>query len=131
MAAGLVVADTDLIIDFLRGRDPGAGAVRRWLRSDRLRVTSVTAFELRVGTDFLDRARDLRSLLAGRTLPMDLLAGLLAGDIYSRLRADGLDIGVKDALQSGVCRRFELPIATRNLRHLERVEGLALAPLEE
>lgn len=131
MAVGVLVADTDLVIDFLRGRGPGAGAVRRWLREDRLRLTAVTGFELRVGTDFLQRAADLRALLARRTLPLDLLGALLAGDAYSQLRGAGLDIGVKDALQAGVCRRFDLPLATRNLRHFERVEGLSLASLDD
>jgi tRNA(fMet)-specific endonuclease VapC len=36
---------------------------------------------------------------------------------------------VREALQAGICLRFELPLATRNARHLERVEGLALVLL--
>lgn len=130
MADGLVVADTDLVIDFLRGRDPGAASVRRWLEEGRLRLSAVAAFELRIGADFTGRGDEMGALLGRRTLPLDVLAALHAGEVFARLRADGLDIGVKDALQAGICRRFELPLATRNVRHFERVERLTLAPLD-
>ena len=60
--AGLVVVDTDLVIDFLRGKGTGAPLVRELVGSHRLRVTAITAFELRVGTDFLARRDDILRL---------------------------------------------------------------------
>lgn len=72
MGNGLVAADTDLVIDFLRGEGPGAAAVRRWLTDGRLRLTALTAFELRVGASFLDVHSGIESLLARRTLPLDV-----------------------------------------------------------
>lgn len=51
---------------------------------------------------------------------------MLAGDIYARLERTGDRIGVQDALIAGICRRFELPLATRNARHFRRVRGLRL-----
>lgn len=130
VADGLVVADTDLVIDFLRGRDPGVGSVRRWLREGRLRLSAVTAFELRIGANFTERGDEMGALLGRRTLPLDVLAALHAGATSARLRASGLDIGVKDALQAGICLRFGFPLATRNVRHFARVEDLMLAPLD-
>ena len=56
--AGLVVIDTDLSIDYLRGRAPGAVLVRDLISAGMLRLTAVTGFELRVGTDFLDRCEE-------------------------------------------------------------------------
>lgn len=53
--AGVVVVDTDLVIDFLRGSGVGAPVVRELIVNHRLRVTAVTAFGLRVGSDFLQR----------------------------------------------------------------------------
>jgi hypothetical protein len=47
--AGPVAVDTDLVIDFLRGKGPEAAFVRDLILSHRLRVTAITAFELRVG----------------------------------------------------------------------------------
>ena len=71
------------------------------------------------------------ALLRAKTLPLDLLAAMHAGDIYSRLRASGLEIGVNDSLQAGVCRRFDIPLCTGNVRHFERVAGLQLVPIPD
>lgn len=123
---GLVVVDSDVLIDFLRGRDPGASEVMVWLETDQLRLTAITAFELRLGADFVGRSEQIRSLLSHRTLPLDLLGALIAGEIFRELAAEGKGIGLRDALIAGICRRFDLPLATRNRRHFERVQGLRL-----
>ena len=124
---GLRVVDTDLAIDFLRDRAPGAHRVKEWLERDVARFSAVTAFELRLGTDFTRRAERIGRLLAARTLPLDHAAALIAGDVYYvRLRGLGLEIGVNDSLLAGTCLRFDLPLATRNTRHFARIEGLRL-----
>jgi len=121
---GLVVVDTDLVIDYLRRAEPGASLVRRLLRSQSLRITAVTAFELRLGADFFQRAEAIGALLATATLPLDLMGALQAGEIFEGLAKTGRGIGMRDALIAGICLRFGLPLATRNRRHFERVEGL-------
>ncbi|MGI8426370.1 MAG: type II toxin-antitoxin system VapC family toxin [Actinomycetota bacterium] len=125
----LVVADTDLVIDFLRGKGPGASLLRGWLGEHELRLTAVTAFELRLGASFLSDAGSIRALFHRRTLGLDAAAGLLAGEVYSELNARGKGIGIKDCLQAGICRRYDLPLATRNTGHFERVAGLRLIPV--
>lgn len=127
--AGLVVVDTDLLIDFLRGQGAGVGTVRTLIRERRLRVTTITAFELRVGTDFLERSADILRLFRSRTLALDLQAGLRAGEVSAALARVGRGIGMADCLQAGICLRHDLPLATRNRRHFERVDGLRLAEL--
>lgn len=131
MAVGLVVVDTDLVIDFLRGRGAGAPLVRQLVRDHRLRLSAVTTFELRIGTDFLDRAPSIMRLCRGRTLPIDLPTALVAGEIGARLRADGQSIGAPDTLIAGTCRRHGLPLATGNRRHFERVEEIELLSLQD
>ena len=128
--AGLVVVDSDLVIDFLRGRGEGVPLVRRLIVEGRLRVTAVTAFELRVGTDFSVRRDDILRLCASRTLRMDLAAGLRAGEVAADLKRAGQGIGFADCLQAGICLRHELPLATRNHRHFARVADLRLVDLE-
>ena len=125
MEAGLRVVDTDLVIDFLRDRGPGA-SVKEWLERDLARFSAMAAFELRLGTDFTKRTEKIGRLLSARTLPLDHAAALIAGEVYVRLRGLGLDIGVKDSLLAGTCLRFDLPLATRNVRHFARVDGLRL-----
>ncbi|MGH3855785.1 MAG: type II toxin-antitoxin system VapC family toxin [Pseudonocardiaceae bacterium] len=128
--AGLVVADTDLVIDFLRGRGPGARLTRQLLVERRLRLTSVTGFELRVGSDFLDRRDQILRLFRSRTLALDLVSALKAGEIAASLQKAGSPIGLADCLQAGVCVRHGLPLATRNRKHFDRVEGLQLVDVD-
>lgn len=124
--AGVVVVDTDLVIDFLHGKGPGAQLVRELIVDRRLRLTSITAFELRVGADFLARRDDILRLTRSRTLPLDPKAALHAGEVAATLRAAGQDVGMADCLQAGICLRFDLPLATRNRKHFDRVAGLNL-----
>jgi tRNA(fMet)-specific endonuclease VapC len=124
-----VIADTDLVIDFLRGKGDGVAAVRELIVDGSLRLTAVTAFELRVGADFGRRRPVVARLLAARTLPFDIEAALHAGEISAELARRGEGIGLADTLQAGIARRFGMPIATRNTRHFARVAGLRLAPL--
>ncbi|HEY9417705.1 MAG TPA: type II toxin-antitoxin system VapC family toxin [Pseudonocardia sp.] len=128
--AGLVAVDTDLLIDFLRGRGEGVAAVRTLLVERRLRLTAVSAFELRVGTDFLERGPEILRLFRSRTLSLDLQAGLRAGEVASNLTRTGRPIGMADCLQAGICMRHDLPFLTRNRKHFDRVEGLRLVDLE-
>lgn len=128
--AGLVVVDTDLLIDFLRGRGAGVPVVRDLLRSRRLRVTAVTAFELRLGADFLPRRDDILRVFRSRTLWLDLPSALRGGEVATTLRAAGQEIGIADCLQAGVCLRHGLPFATRNRKHFDRVAGLELVDVD-
>lgn len=128
MADTLLVVDTDLVIDFLRDRRPGAARVQEWLERDVARFTAITSFEVRLGTDFVRRRAAIERLFAARTLPLDHMAALLAGEVFVRLRSEGRGIGVNDSLLAGTCLRFALPLATRNVRHFERVPALQLVP---
>jgi len=126
--AGIVIVDTDLIIDFLRGRGDGTELVRKLIAEYRLRITSITAFELRVGADFHSRRDDILRLCRSRTVPLDMAAGLRGGEVAARLRKSGQDIGMADCMQAGICLRYDLPFATRNRRHFERIDELRLVP---
>lgn len=129
--AGRVVVDTDLVIDYLRGKGQGVAVVRDLVRTGRLRLTAVSGFELRVGSDFLSRRGNIMALFRHRTIPLDLQAALNAGQVASQLKAAGTPIGFADYLQAGICLRHGLPLATRNSKHFNRVDGLELADLDE
>lgn len=124
--AGPVVVDTDLVIDFLRGAGGGVGLVRELIGDGRFRVTAITAFELRLGADFLPRGTETIRLLSTRTIPFDLQSALVAGQVFSTLKSAGTTVGMANCLLAGICLRHDLPLATRNTRHFERVAGLQL-----
>lgn len=100
--------------------------VRKLLGDGLFRVTAVAAFELRLGADFLPRGTEIMRLLNSRTIPLDLPSAAGAGQVFSTLRSAGTGIGMADCMLAGICLRHDLPLATRNTRHFERVEGLQL-----
>ena len=79
-----------------------------------------------VGADFLARRDEILRLIRSRTFPLDSGSALRAGELAATLRGSGQDIGLADCLQAGICLNFDLPFATRNDKHFNRVPGLRL-----
>lgn len=121
-----VVVDSDLLIDFLCGKGDGVQIVTSLITQRRLRLTVITAFELRVGTDFLSRQSDILALLRGRMIALDAASALRGGEVAAELNRTGRPIGFADCLQAGMCLRHEIPLATGNRRRFDRVRGLEL-----
>lgn len=130
MNGGLIVADTDLVIDFLRGRGVGADLLPKWLRSAQLTLTAITLFELRSGLDWDVRGHVIDALFLRGPIPFDKEAALQAGHVEAVLRSSGTRIGVADTQQAGICLAAALPLATRNAAHFRRVPGLDLFDLD-
>jgi tRNA(fMet)-specific endonuclease VapC len=124
------VVDTDVLIDYLRGRGPGADLLARLGRGG-YRVTAVSAFELALGAAHRLDPRPVQALLDAPTLALTPRGGLLGGEASARLRRDGRGIDVRDALQAGVCLDAGLPLITRNVRHFQRLPELrAIRPAD-
>ncbi|MCB1034682.1 MAG: type II toxin-antitoxin system VapC family toxin [Acidobacteria bacterium] len=126
----MIVADTDVLIDFQRGRDPGAAAVLAALDTGRLATTTITAFELESGAASekqLGRLQDLLSALV--VLPLDRAAAREAARLHRSLKDQGLALATADTLIAGLCLHHRASLLTRNRKHFERVPGLTLAEL--
>lgn len=122
-----VVADTDLLIDYLTDRGPGAPFIEDALATDALCVTAVSVAELRVGMDEASPQWErFEEVIAGEILPLETDAALNAGAAMQLLAASGQRIAMADGLIAGICRHLGLPLATRNRAHFERIEGLEL-----
>ncbi len=117
------VVDTDVLVDYLRGKGPGAELLARLGRGG-YRVTAVSAFELALGAAHRLDPRPVQALLDAPTLALTPRGGLLGGETLARLRGEGRGIDVRVALQAGLCLDAELPLLTRNIRYFERIPGL-------
>nr|MDO8081339.1 type II toxin-antitoxin system VapC family toxin [Candidatus Freyarchaeota archaeon] len=57
-----ICVDTDVVVDYLRGREPGKSAFIEWTKKADISITSVTAFELLLGANLsLKRNENNRS----------------------------------------------------------------------
>lgn len=121
------VADSDVLIDYLKGVDPGATAVERGLRNDELAMTAVNEFEVLCGITSPATMSSARRFLASiPTLPLDGAAAGVAADIDRQLRAPGLRLATADTLIAGIALANGLSLLTRNIRHFDRIDGLVI-----
>ncbi len=126
-----LVVDTDVVIDYLRKRQPGAELLKKAYLKYRLQVTSITVYELMYGVQKSGKTGLIDRLLKHVTvIPFDDACARKAAALHYALTSKGMDIGVKDAFIAAMCEVHKLPLLTRNVRHFNRIPGLKLLSLE-
>ncbi|MGO8817658.1 MAG: type II toxin-antitoxin system VapC family toxin [Terriglobia bacterium] len=124
----MIVADTNVLIDYLEGRSPGAEAVSLALRQDQLQTTTLSCFELLVGIRSNRQLEKVLALLDSiPILLLDFDAARKAAELHRQLERSGITIGMGDSLIAGIVLARGGTLLTRNRRHFERVPGLPLA----
>lgn len=123
----IIIADTDVIIDYFADIEPVASTVASLIDKDCLALTSVTVFELYAGitgTKRLKQINDLVSIMP--VLPLEKSDSATAVQIYTDLKQAGNLIGNQDILIAGICITHDLPLMTRNTEHFSRIPRLKL-----
>ena len=122
----MFLADTDVLIDFLRGSGE-AERIAIELGGGGLCTTAITAFELWAGSSTPQQLATVEALLNGLTvLPLDISCARRAGQIRRDLERAGRPIGMADSLIAGIAVEHDAILITRNRKHYERVPGLRL-----
>ncbi len=123
----IVIADTDVVIDFFSGTEPVSTTISDLIRRDKLALTSVTLFELYagiIGKKRLAQIDDLVSVIP--VFSLDKKEAETAAMIYNELKQTGDLIGNQDILIAGICIARDLPLITRNTAHFSRISRLKL-----
>jgi len=124
----VIVADSDVLIDFLRDRDPGASRLAEALAAGPVYTTAISVFELQSGARRKRERTLVRDLLGAlEVLPFTAQAANLAAEARRELEKRGRKIGMADYLIAGCCLAHDARLLTRNRAHFERVPGLRLA----
>lgn len=129
----MIVADTDVLIDFLSGHEPVASRVASAIAAEAgLVTTAVSRFELLAGARSGKQERAVRQLLEALSiLDLDSRGADCAAQVRRDLDRAGAPIGMADSLIAGIVLRYGGRLLSRNRRHFERVEGLRLAPVSQ
>lgn len=123
----MIVANSDVLIDALRGREPAKGRIAEELGKGALATTAVSVFELLSGAKTAAAKKNVRRLLdAVLILPLDERAGETAAEVRKKLEAKGATIGMADYLIAGICLSRSAILLTRNKNHFERIPNLTL-----
>ena len=124
----MMLADSDVLIDFLRGKGPGVERIRLELGTGRLHTTAINAFELVSGAKSSKDQEKVATLVAAlHVLPFDLAAAERAAHVRRDLEGQGNGIGTADYLIAGICLAHGATLLTGNTKHFERVPGLKLS----
>ena len=123
----MIVADTDVLIDFLAGSDPGADLVATHLEQGSLWTTVISQFELLAGVRNKKQLNTIRQLLrALPTLALEAGAAEVAAEIGRDLGSRGEQIAMPDSLIAGIVVHQGATLLTRNEKHFARVKDLRL-----
>ena len=127
----MIIADTDVLIDFLRGRGGAAKRVAVELETRSFSTTAITAFELRSGARNSNQREGIDTLLDAMTLlSFGPEEARIAADLRIQLESQGQGIGMADYLIAAICLANDGVLLTRNRKHFERVAELKLSGVE-
>lgn len=126
-----IVVDTDIFIDYLKKRQPGAEFLKKAYLKYNIHVTSITVYELLYGVQKSGKENLISRLLKYVTVvPFDDVSARRAAAIHYTLRNNGMDIGVKDSFIAGICDAHNMPLLTRNIKHFKCVPSIRLIAVE-
>lgn len=123
----MILADTDVLIDYLAGVQPMRDTLAGYAAAGRLQTSVINLFELLSGAKEGTRGDRVRRLVA--LIPIIVLdknAAELAAQVRRDLEREGQAIGMGDSLIAGIALSRRLPLLTRNRKHFERVPHLSL-----
>jgi tRNA(fMet)-specific endonuclease VapC len=124
----VIIADTDVLVDFLRNREPMADRIAVELTTGSFVTTVITEFELRSGIRSRRETTAVEALLnALDVFSLDPPAARRASEVRRALESKGQTIGMADSLIAGICLERDGILLTRNVKHFSRVDGLTLS----
>jgi len=123
--------DTNVLVDFLRGRFPAVARRIRESAPEDLVTSSVVAAELRYGAEKSARPEENHARLDVllreiRSLPFDEAAASAYGTVRASLERRDKPIGANDLLIGAQALACGLILVTDNTRELARIEGLVV-----
>jgi len=126
-----ICVDTDIIIDYFRGREPGKTVFTDWRNKTEVFLTSITAFELLLGASLSSkreaRITEVESLLdQHNTLDFTHESARKAAEKGAELKIKGIPIEIRDLFIASICLTNKLSLLTRNKSHYERIKDLTV-----
>ena len=125
----LICLDTNILIAHKRAKKAEKNATVLYYlaaQSYRLAIATITAYELLRG-DNQDEDQYWQALFKNmQILVFDYACAEKAAKIYKVLKEQGQLIEAEDLLIAATALRYQIPLATSNLKHFERISDLIL-----
>lgn len=120
-----VCVDTDIVIDYLRGKNENQDILPNLIAKHDVYISPVSVYELYYGGYYSGKIKPVEDVLAMMT-PFDWTTedSKKAAQIHVTLSKAGETLSVKDVLIAGLCLSRSVPLITRNVSHFNRIKGL-------
>lgn len=120
-----ILIDTSILIDYFRKRDKSKSILYQ-LSDRKLSVSVITEFEFTIGFPDEKLAETQNIFRNMNILELDSSCVYYARNIYQQLKSRNQLIEVPDILIAASALRYELPLATLNIKHFNRIPELSL-----
>ena len=127
MAEKLVLADTSILIEYFRKTNKdGSILMSLFDQGYDFAISAITHYEVYSGTTTIQLAFWQDLLKRTEVLALDKIVAQSAVDINSELKRKRKQIEIADLFIAATAIVNNLPFATLNRRHFERIDGLNL-----
>lgn len=127
MEKKLVLVDTSILIDFFRKTDKTNSRLIQLVQDNsRYCISVVTEFEIYTGTSAEQTRYREEFLFRTEVLAFDKEVARVAVAISKALKQNNKLIGMADLFIAATAVFHDLPLATLNVKHFERIRGLQL-----
>lgn len=125
----MILLDTNIVIDYLNGKEPVASRVIDRIGS--IAVSTIVVAELDYGAkSSVNSSRNLQNLYRFldlvRIISFDLASARMMGTVKSALRKIGKPSGEVDVMIAAVALAHRAELVTGNTKHFQHIEGLKL-----
>jgi tRNA(fMet)-specific endonuclease VapC len=122
-----MVIDTSIFIEHLRAKDKSTTTLYQLVNSNNLFISSVSVYELYMGAATPDKEKDIERITEGLSiLSFTGSVAIKAAQIYHQLKQSNQLIEFRDIFIAATCLANNLPVATLNRNHFERIVGLEI-----
>ena len=124
----MIILDTNIWVNILRKNPKGAEWLN-FLRTKSIALTSITTYELFLGAELSNKhvknLQEIQKLIGVYpVLDFDIKSSYIASKIQAKLQKQGRMIDIRDLYIAAIALIHNLPVATDNVSHFKRVEGL-------
>jgi len=122
-----ILIDTDIVIDYLRGRDKSSTELIKLMQEHNLFLSSVSEFELYLGAKTARHQNDLEILFSElEVISFDFGCGKIAADIWKDTQSRHQHIEIKDIFIASIAIHNDIWLKTFNIKHFQGIKGLKI-----
>jgi tRNA(fMet)-specific endonuclease VapC len=122
-----MVIDTGLFIEHIRAKNKLNTTLYLLPESSELFISAVSLYELYMGAATPDKENDIRTITEDlQVLPLNNFVAIKAARLYHSLKQQNKLIEFRDIFIAATCIVNDMPLATLNKKHFQRINELEL-----